>query len=93
MQMSSQTSGSEKSWEFSERSDSQRLAKFLTSAGNVLSVLLEEGSAGKGTFLNDVTQAGGSTSVTLCIKVKMCDRGGRGSCVRNGPNLPDIIHK
>ena len=48
MQMSSQTSGSEKSWEFAERSDSHSLAKFLTSAGNVLSVLLEEGSAGKG---------------------------------------------
>jgi hypothetical protein len=34
-----------KSWEFSKRTDSHRLAKFLTSAGNVLSTLLEEESS------------------------------------------------
>jgi len=35
------------SWEFSDRSDSQRLSEFITSAGNVIQILLEEGISGK----------------------------------------------
>ena len=40
-------SAANQSWEFSDRSDSQRLSDFITSAGNVIQILLEEGISGK----------------------------------------------
>jgi hypothetical protein len=44
-QVSSKSTAPE-SWQFTDRSDSHRLAQFLTSAGNVISILLEEGASG-----------------------------------------------
>jgi len=46
----SKKSSSNQSWEFSDRTDSQRLAEFITSAGNVISILLEEGISGNEIF-------------------------------------------